>query len=635
MRGIVQRTAQTLTPPPKRFASEWAEQNRVLPPGSAEPGPWRSERVPWTIRITAAIGDPRYRRIVGVCGSQTSKTETLLNYIGHRLDDDPVPMLYVGPTKSNVDGVIEPRLVKMLRSAPALWRKTMKGKGAQKLIKRVNGVECRLGWAGSATELASQPAGIGMVDEYDRMDDIKGEGSVLELIEARLATYPDSKLIVDSTPTVGKVESSVHPETGIEHWDIAPSDDVMSPIWRLWQEGTRHEWAVPCLHCDEYFVPRFKLLSWPEGSSVGRARRLASLVCPRCGSAHGEKDKPAMNGAGELIAPGQRVVDGEVVGDVPENDTFSFWVSGLMSPWVSFGQRAAAWLRAVDSKDIGRIQAQINTSFGELYMQRGDAPSWEVVKDCAGEYSTGDVPKFVQWLFLTVDVQKNRLEWVLRGWGAPEMQSSLIEEGTLMGETDKPDVWEALDGMVEQQWGGLPIKAIAVDSGYRADEVYNFVSKYPGRAFACHGKEYHSKLFSATPVEVNRAGRTLRAGTKVWTFDANHFKSWVHGRIQWPADETGAWLVPEDVSDDYCKQVTAEALMTLPSGRQKWVKTRMHNHKFDCEVLQALLAQILNVRSLKPGGSKSGKPGGGKTRPRKSSWMNGGAGDGNRRGWMP
>jgi len=562
--------------------------------------------------------------VVGVCGSQTSKTETLLNYIGKRLDDDPVPMLYVGPTKSNVDGVIEPRITKMLRSAPTLWRKTAKGKQAQKLIKRVNGVECRLGWAGSATELASQPAGVGMVDEYDRMDDIKGEGSVLELVEARLATYPDSKLIVDSTPTIGKVETYIHPETGLEHWKPGESADVASPIWRLWQEGTRHEWAVPCQHCAEYFVPRFKLLVWPEKATPDQAYRDAGLACPHCGGIHEEKHKPALNEGGRLLAPGQKVVEAEVVGDPPETDTFSFWVSGLMSPWVTFGQRARNWLRAVESKDQGRIQAQLNTSFGELYMQSGDAPSWEVVKECAGGYQSGDVPGFVEWLFLTVDVQKDRLEYVVRGWGAPEMQSALIEEGLLMGETDKPDVWQALDGLMAREWGAHHVKAVAVDSGYRTDQVYDWCSRHPGVAYATKGQETASKLFSASPVQVNRGGKVIRSGVKVWSFDTGFFKSWVHGRIVWPVDQDGAWMVPDDVSDDYCRQVTAEALMTLPSGRQRWTRTRPDNHKFDCEVLQALLAQILNVRQLKRRAPEKER----KPSPRQSGWIQ------RNQGWM-
>ena len=48
----------------------------------------------------------------------------------------------------------------MLRGCAYLWDRTLKGKRAQKLTKRVNGVEVRLAWAGSATEVASMPAGF-------------------------------------------------------------------------------------------------------------------------------------------------------------------------------------------------------------------------------------------------------------------------------------------------------------------------------------------------------------------------------------------------------------------------------------------------------------------------------------------
>src|SRR4051812_14051304 len=150
------RLAQILRPPPARSPNEWADQCRVLPPGSAEPGPWNSSRTPYCLPIFAAL--KTYRRVVAVMGSQMGKTEGLFNVIGHKLDDDPAPVLYIGPTKSNIDGVIEPRISQMLKSAPRLWDKTEKGRRAHKLVKRVAGVSLRLAWAGSPTELASQPA---------------------------------------------------------------------------------------------------------------------------------------------------------------------------------------------------------------------------------------------------------------------------------------------------------------------------------------------------------------------------------------------------------------------------------------------------------------------------------------------
>src|SRR5258705_11193 len=80
-----------------------AGPTRVLPQGSAEPGPWRSERTPYMTPIVRAFVDPRYRRIVAVIAAQMGKTEAIFNVMGHRLDDDPTPILYIGPSQKLVE----------------------------------------------------------------------------------------------------------------------------------------------------------------------------------------------------------------------------------------------------------------------------------------------------------------------------------------------------------------------------------------------------------------------------------------------------------------------------------------------------------------------------------------------------
>lgn len=552
------------------------------------------------IPIMEAASDPRVKRIVVITGSQTSKTESMLNVCGHRLDDDAVPIIYVGPTKSNIDGVIEPRVDKMLRSAPQLWAKTQKGKSAQKYVKRVGGVEWRLAWAGSASELASMPAGLALIDEIDRMGDVKGEGSVLELVEARLSTYPDAKSLIATTPTVGTVE--VEPDHGIDRWKVADPDDIGSPGWRLWQEGTRHEWAVGCRHCGEYFIPRFRLLVWPENCGAAKARREAGLACSHCGGIHTEKSKGALNRSGLLIAPGQWVEDGRVKGPAPDPEISTFWISGLMSPWVSFGDRAAAWIRAVRSNDPARIQTQLNTRFGELYATKGEAPEWQDVQKCAANYSSWDIPTWVQRIYLTADVQQDRIPWVLRGWG-PGFTSAQIACGDLWGRTDDAGTWDELEQMAERTFGDMPIHAVAVDSGYRTDQVYEFCRRNQ-RYFATKGQDAPRKMFSASPVEVRRDGKVMSWGLKLWSFDASFFKDWVHARVNWPQDQPGAWMLPSDVTEDYCRQIVAEQKVYLPSGKAQWLKLHRENHFLDCEVLQAFLANMLDVRHL----DESGKP---------------------------
>jgi phage terminase large subunit GpA-like protein len=555
--------------------------------------------------IMAACEDPRYKRVVVMCGSQMGKTASLLNLIGKKLDDDPAPILYFGPTKSNVDGVIEPQVDQMLRGCDSLWRKTLQGRKAQKLVKRVAGVTLRLAWAGSATELASQPAHSVLIDEVDRMEPIPGEGDPVTLAEARIATYPDGRLIITSTPTEGNVTSSKHPKTGIEHWDVAEAEDLQSPVWLLWQEGTRFELAVPCPACGDYFVPRFKLLTWPEKCTPKRALKEARLACPCCGDLIGDEHRRSMADAGEFLAPGQSIVDGEVFGDPPDSDTASFWISGLLSPWRSFGQRAADWLRASRSGDQERVRSTINTRFGELYKAGADATPWEEVRGLCGAYSMGSVPAAVRALTCGVDVQKNRLIYVVRGWGL-RGESWLIDEGEIWGETEQEAVWLELSELLDRDWAGKRIRRMAVDSGYRPGDkwrrpdhlVYSFALQHKARVIATKGHDTLSRPLAPSLIDVTFRGKTLKQGLQLWHMDSDYFKSWVHGRLLWPVDQPGAWHLPQDVTDEYCQQLTAEARVVKPSGKWTWVKVRRENHRLDCEALNVAAAHSMGLHRL-------------------------------------
>jgi phage terminase large subunit GpA-like protein len=115
------------------------------------------------------------------------------------------------------------------------------------------------------------------------------------------------------------VETVRDEESGLTFWSPAKSEDVESPIWRLWQEGTRHHWAWPCAHCSEYFIPRFDCLRFPENATPMLAARETHLECPHCGGVIEEKHKAAMNARGRYVAPGQSIdSDGNVRGDAPE-----------------------------------------------------------------------------------------------------------------------------------------------------------------------------------------------------------------------------------------------------------------------------------------------------------------------------
>lgn len=557
------------------------------------------------IPIMREAANPRRKRIVAVLGSQMGKTDGQLNIIGQRLDDDPVPVLYVGPTKSNVEKVIEPRIMKMVRAVPSLMEQLATGKASSKTYKAIAGVSLRLAWAGSPTELASQDAALVLVDELDRMKaDVGSEGSPLDLAEARFETYADGKSVVTSTPTEGSVTTVVD-ENGLERWDIAEAEDLASAIWRAWQPGTRFEWAWPCPHCGDYFIPRYKLLVWPEGATPQQAKRQARLRCPQCAALIEDTQKTQMNDRGVYVAPGQSIEkDGTLIGEVEENDTASFWVSGLCSPWRTFGDRARSVVEAQLSGDPEKLKAVLNTRFGELYAVGGDAQPWERIRERIAPYRFGEVPDGVRWITAYADVQKKRLVYAVRGWGFG-MESWLLEAGEIWGETEHDQVWSELAAFKEREFGprNLRIMRMGVDSGYRPgqkfrrpdNQIYAFCRRLRGWAVATKGHDSQEKPVRPSLIDVTFRGKTIKNGLQLWHLDSDYFKSWVQSRFDWPLDQPGQWRVPTDVTDDYCKQVTAEARTVKPSGQAVWIRVRKENHFLDCEAGNVSMAHVLGL----------------------------------------
>ena len=450
-------------------------------------------------------------------------------------------------------------------------------------------------------------AGLACVDELDRMDiDVGGEGSPLTLIEARLSTFPDGKMVITSTPTRGRVRVKQHETTGLSHWDAGDAEEIESPIWRLWQEGTRYEWAWPCPDCGDYFIPRFELLKWPEKATPAIARRDGKLLCPHCGVLIDDRHKAAMNAAGRYVAPGQSVTkDGEVIGETEPNDAASFWISGLCSPWKSFGDRAKSFVQAVRSGESQRIQAVLNTGFGELFSVGADALPWEDVKALASPYRMGEVPAGVLMLTCGVDVQKDRVIYAVRGWGK-KMESWLIAFGEIHGATEEPEVWTELAEFLDGDYSGMRIRLCAIDSGYRPGDkwrrpehmVYKFC-RSRARVITTKGHDRQSKPLNPSKIDVKAGGQTIKNGLTLWHLDSDHFKSWVHGRLAWPADQPGGWRIPEDISDDYCQQLVAEARTTKASGYATWVRIRRENHGLDCEALNVAAAHVLGMNRMR------------------------------------
>jgi phage terminase large subunit GpA-like protein len=554
------------------------------------------------MRKLSAGGGHGYRRVVVITSAQSGKTDSCLSVIGERFSNAPVPVIYVGPSRDFNTDQFEPRLMTLLDEAPTLSSKVSRGQKSKKTRKLISGVSIRLAHAGSPTALKSDPACLAIIDEYDGMAaNVRDAGDPLGLVEARGFSFADFVVGVTSTPTLGTVLA--HREaTCFEFWAKSLPEDLTSQIWRLWQEGSRFHWAWPCKHCNEFFIPRFSCLKWdhsadPHSTTPSEAGRTAHVVCPRCGGVHVDADKVSMNARGVYVAPGQDVVDGHVVGNPPESSTLSYWISGLASPFVTWGQRAENYLSAVRAESPDQIQTAINAGFGELFAPgRGRAPEWAEITAHCSTYLKGEIPAGVQGaIVMSVDVQASRLIWLQRLWCARAV-SYLINWGTIHGDTDGPYVWDELERLVHSPVAGQPIKWTFIDSGFRPGKVadvsenlvYEFCYRFPGTVMPTKGSSsMRGKPITVGDVEYSPPGKKNRRGLKLYVVNTDTFKRWLFDAIRRPA---GQWFLPADIDEIYLRQMISESRKVRPSGYVEWIRHSKENHALDCEALQLVAA---------------------------------------------
>lgn len=606
-----------MKPGTKLPPDEWAAQFRVYPKTAGKPGPRDPTFTPYMIPFARAVASGKYRRVVAVTFAQGGKTDTVLDIIGARLDQRPAPVIYVGPTREFLTDQLEPRVMQLFDQVPTLSEKLIRGRLMKKTLKWIAGTRLRLAHAGSSTALKSDPAALALIDEYDSMlRNVQKQGDPLGLVEARGETYADFVTGVTSTPSTGAVDTMVDPETHLEFWKRGEPEEIESAIWRLWQEGTRYHWSWPCPHCGEYFIPRLKWLRWPKGVTPYEAGQNAYLECPRCGEHILDEEKAAMNARGRYVAPGQSVTkDGEVVGRIQPNSVCSFWVSGLASPFSSWGKRCEDYLIATESGDPDRIQTVTNAEFGELYTPGGgEVPEWREVLAHRLPYSPGDVPDGVAFIVASIDVQRNRLIYGIRGWGA-RATSWLIDNGEIWGPTERVEVWSELDDLLSSSFGGKSIKVAFIDSGFRPgrpdivpeNRVYEFCRTHQRFVFPVKGADTMATPLMRRKIEVTPQGGAAKYGLELIRLNTDWWKLWIFERIRWPLDQPGAWFIHENADEGYARQVTSEARTKGPSGKPVWVTRSRENHYLDVEAMNAAAAYMLGAHRIGGRGGPTGR----------------------------
>ena len=135
----IKKAVEELRPRPRLPVSQWAEANRVLPPGSPIPGPWRNSVTPYLTEIMDAFSDGDAEKIIFVKPTQVGGTSAMENMLGSLIDQDPGPTMIVYPSDDLAERTVDAKLDPMIRRCKplaALYQKTEFPSGSSKSSKQ-------------------------------------------------------------------------------------------------------------------------------------------------------------------------------------------------------------------------------------------------------------------------------------------------------------------------------------------------------------------------------------------------------------------------------------------------------------------------------------------------------------------
>jgi phage terminase large subunit GpA-like protein len=402
-----------------------------------------------------ALSDPRTREVVGVFGSQTGKTDCLLNMIGSRIHGNPGPMLVVQPTLEMGEAWSKDRLAPMLRDTPCLRGRVKDARtrdsGNTLRHKQFPGGHLTIAGANSAAGLAMRPIRDLYCDEVDRYPASAGtEGDPVRLAETRTRAFWNAKRVYVSSPGIKGA----------------------SRLERLWERSDQRQFFVPCPDCGE-----FQTLKWPQVKTeddpeTGEHRPETALYqCERCGSKWTDGQRWAAVRRGEWRAT------------KPFAGTAGFHVNALAAPWeqCKLSELAKQWFEAQHNPEL--LKVFINTVLAEWWVEQ-----YETVDETGllGRREAlprrGDrviVPARAVILTAGIDIQDNRFEVSVYAWGAL-YESWLLGHFIFYGDPAAVGIWSTLETFRLSPWtrelGGVDfIRGAALDTGgHHTQAAYEF-----------------------------------------------------------------------------------------------------------------------------------------------------------------
>ena len=307
------------------------------------------------------------------------------------------------------------------------------------------------------------------------------------------------------------------------------------------------------------------------------------------------------------------------IAEHPERGKRGFHTTALISFFVTWEKLVDEWLFASEQSRNGNnepLKVFINTRLAEVWVEPSVYIGEDEIEKRKEPYVhrpvTGwpvpcEVPDDVLILTAGVDIQENRAEIDIVGWGL-EWESWGIEYGAVYGDPGHKDFWDRLDAYLRKTWTygdgtEIGIATACVDSGYLASDVYKFTKPRE------HRRIYSIKGQGGVGVPaISRATQNTRNRALLFILGVDELKSKILASLKINTAGPGYCHFPlaPDMKDEQKRGYTSEYFKGLVSERRtlkfrkgyrkyEWEKkSGARNEPLDCRVYARAALAILN-----------------------------------------
>lgn len=577
-------------PTPTVLISEWADANRRLTTESAaEPGRWRTNRTPYLKEILDSMSpNSPVTEIYGIKGSQLGMTEGALSILGCYADVAPCPMMYVMPTIEMAKEISENRIDPMIDACDALKAKIRPNRerdsGNTKYVKKFPGGSWKFSGANSAASLASKAVRVLVLDEADRYPlNADGEGSPIQLARQRQVTFGSKKkFMMFCTPTM-------------EHSSV---------IARAIETTDCRKFFVPCPVCEYYQTLEFNNFRYEP--NLGDRLKDVRYECCDCGHLIEERHKTKMLEAGQW-----RITKPENASPIKRG----YVIPSFYSPigWLSWVEIIKMYEASED--DVNARIVFTNTVLAETWKETGEVPDYLELFNRREPYEFNKPNNEVYFITSGVDVQKDRLEIHIIGWGLRKVAWS-IDYRIIHGDTTKTEVWDKLEEIVNETWVRpderiLPMLKMCVDTGYNTSHVHAFCRRFDvTRVVPVKGQDSLAVPFSSPrALDTAKSGKKI-GNLKTWQVGVSYLKTEIYGSLKQKQREDGTvppnYIHFPQYDEKFFRGITAEQLISITDKKgqtkHEWHRKYLQNEPLDTTVYARAAASMVGIDRMKEHG---------------------------------